>query len=867
MKNLALCILLISALVMAGDCSIDDGFVEIAFTRVNGTGSCQLRVSNEAMKTDGMILIESFGAITSLYCVNPGYYYIGCSKPAIVNVKYLTYNEDQDLTSAPYYKVLKLDYETEEWTTVPSGANKPDFDRSKPITGKPAYPADPTTKGSDFTCDQAGYLSYLRKWTPEMKCTSRDVNSEEFQKRLEYFIDSCEKIHDWNMRHKYRMEFTFYADWHPEEFEEITTTKQRYSGIKTPVPSVLETYNNSNYRYLMPSLDPCDDVFEATPAQNDNGQRRLEENTLREYICKPQNCSVTWAFAVTTSIEYAIKKLYLEEYDQIVEVALSAQELIDCVGKEHGVDGKVCDGLPLVWGFDYIFENGIAYRKFYHHTNVEGECQVIDDENKYHIAGYEKPVAYNKLGLFELVKRGPTAVTLGLDPEFFQYYRNDREEGPYFDTAFWRPSVYGVVVEYLQYAVEGEAEDADWPFFAIEARLRACYAFVFRLPIRKSIVDANIAGIAGFAIRPIVLDLLPTPEPPTMTPTPTPSGTPTPTATPTPTPTPTPEPWFPIYDPFILGDNCNFEKQTTCYWDVIKDDKVTELYLAVRDAYPTKALAHTRVLALSGMTSLSLELWHESLSKQVKNEAPIDTYFYSDVLLSRGLDVALIPRLMELLQYTHPSRLVFVYGTFKRDGFRSMLDWMVKNATLGYFKNLKYFQVSEHNIQASVNVGDAATLQAAIIADLKKICEDKVNFPLLEDINLDNNGYNEGGGTGISAFAQHLMQACHSSTGVKVSAWTNLGRPYTKMCHEVSDSYLYYDLEDERERAQCRFTWNWELKSGEREYAPNGPFPNSDNLQYCPTETPTPEAPTEEVTPTEEVVPTEASHDVPVTTN
>ena len=36
--------------------------------------------------------------------------------------------------------------------------------------------------------------------------------------------------------------------------------------------------------------------------------------------------------------------------------------------------------------------------------------------NKYHIAGYEKPSAYNKLGLFDLVMRGPTAVTLGLDP-------------------------------------------------------------------------------------------------------------------------------------------------------------------------------------------------------------------------------------------------------------------------------------------------------------------------------------------------------------------------------------------------------------------------------------------------------------------
>ena len=66
--------------------------------------------------------------------------------------------------------------------------------------------------------------------------------------------------------------------------------------------------------------------------------------------------------------------------------------------------------------------------------------------NKYHIAGYEKPVAFNKLGLFDLVMRGPVAVTMGLDLEFFQYYRNDGEEGPTFDTAYWRPSVNGVVV-------------------------------------------------------------------------------------------------------------------------------------------------------------------------------------------------------------------------------------------------------------------------------------------------------------------------------------------------------------------------------------------------------------------------------------
>ncbi|KAM7453642.1 hypothetical protein BLSTO_05609 [Blastocystis sp. subtype 1] len=321
---------------------------------------------------------------------------------------------------------------------------------------------------------------------------------------------------------------------------------------------------------------------------------------------------------------------------------------------------------------------------------------------------------------------------------------------------------------------------------------------------------------------------------PTLRPTPRPSiPTEKPTLPFTSTPTPTPEPWFPIYDPYILGDNCNYEKQSTCYWDVVKDDDVTRLYLAVRDAYPTKALAHTRVLALSGMTSLSLELFHESLSKQTLNDDPIDTYFYSDVLLSRS---SMIPRLMELTQYTYPSRLVFIQGTFMRDGFKTMLDWMIANAHHGYFKNLKYFQVSEHNIQSSINPEDAATLQTSILSDLKTICEDKEHFPLLETINLDNNGYNEGGGSTISEFAMQMMQACPASTGVSVSAWTNLGRPYTKMCHTVDDSYLYYDLDDEREIAQCRYTWNWELKSGEREYAANGPFPNPDNRYYCNSE-------------------------------
>ena len=338
-------------------------------------------------------------------------------------------------------------------------------------------------------------MQYLGKWSVEEKSTSRNPASPEFKQRLEYFIDSCMKIHDWNTYNKYPMEFTFYADWHPEEFEKLASTSQRYSGIKTPVPATVPTYNNSNLRYLLPSLDPCDDIIEGG-------------NTLRSTISKPQSCSVSWAFAVTNSIEYAIKKFYLEEFNQEISVALSAQELIDCVGKEHGLE-DACEGMPIAWGFDYAFENGIAYRQYYPHTNIEGECQDIPDEHKYHIAGYEKPHVYNKLGLFEMLQKGPVAVTLGLDPEYFQYYQSDRQNGPYFDTAFWKPSVYGVVIEYNQYEEEGKEGYSEWPFFAIETRLRACDSMIFRLPIRSTLSDANIAGIAGFAIRPLVMETIP----------------------------------------------------------------------------------------------------------------------------------------------------------------------------------------------------------------------------------------------------------------------------------------------------------------------------------------------------------------------
>ena len=67
----------------------------------------------------------------------------------------------------------------------------------------------------------------------------------------------------------------------------------------------------------------------------------------------------------------------------------------------------------------------------------------------------------------------------------------------------------GVVVEYSQYAANGKEELSQNPYFAVETRLRGCDSMVFRVPILETIENANIGGIAGFAIRPIVTDLVP----------------------------------------------------------------------------------------------------------------------------------------------------------------------------------------------------------------------------------------------------------------------------------------------------------------------------------------------------------------------
>ena len=336
--------------------------------------------------------------------------------------------------------------------------------------------------------------------------------------------------------------------------------------------------------------------------------------------------------------------------------------------------------------------------------------------------------------------------------------------------------------------------------------------------------------------------LLYTSTPPTVAPTvsPSPAPTPTPTLSPPtivpttsppttqpPVPTPTPASWFPVYDPFILGDNCNYEVPETCLEEIISDRMVLRRYLAVRDAFPLKALKHTRVLALSGMTLSAVELLRESLSKQAMSSYPIDMYFYSDSKLGHSVNASMVVPLIVLAEFTRPSRIVFGDGTMQREGMAAVIRWMVENRVKSYFMDLEYLQISGHKVAAyNGTEEEAATLQNQIVSNLHTMCTDKDNFPKLNTLNFDNNEYNNG-------FDAALRGACNQTeTGVTIRAMQVVAT-YPSMCSTTrQDNYEYYDMEDEKEIAQCRFTWNWEMDDTSNVYATAGPFPN-ESTESC----------------------------------
>lgn len=122
--------------------------INVMFTKVEGESRCRLRVSDLSMRTDGLVLLDK---ITSphLYCLNPGYYYLGCEGPAVVNVNYVDatkgheYDVDHDLIQSPYWKVLKLEQIEEHLDECPRGSQKARLRQEQAAVWKARVPQGP----------------------------------------------------------------------------------------------------------------------------------------------------------------------------------------------------------------------------------------------------------------------------------------------------------------------------------------------------------------------------------------------------------------------------------------------------------------------------------------------------------------------------------------------------------------------------------------------------------------------------------------------------------------------------------------------------------------------------------------------------
>ena len=90
----------------------------------------------------------------------------------------------------------------------------------------------------------------------------------------------------------------------------------------------------------------------------------------------------------------------------------------------------------------------------------------------------------------------------------------------------------------------------------------------------------------------------------------------------------------------------------------------------------------------------------------------------------------------------------------------------------------------------------------------KMLVHEDAKYPKLTEMNVNSNAYNEFN----DGFDSTLRDACNrSETGVSIRAM-QVSVSYDAMCSTTNSGNLrYYDMSNDKEVNQCRFTWNWEI--------------------------------------------------------
>ena len=161
----------------------------------------------------------------------------------------------------------------------------------------------------------------------------------------------------------------------------------------------------------------------------------------------------------------------------------------------------------------------------------------------------------------------------------------------------------------------------------------------------------------------------------------------------------------------------------------------------------------------------------------------------------------------------------------------TVIQWMVDNRNKGYFLNLKFFQITRHKAATFEATSNGAALQANIVANLKIMCNDTINFPVLEEMNFNGNAYNQY----ANGFDTALLNACNDVTvrnvTIKASSQYDIMNTMCSTSQSSIPNYGYYNMTNPAEVTQCRYTWNWELMDYYSKYA-SGPYPNDDSV-HC----------------------------------
>ena len=138
------------------------------------------------------------------------------------------------------------------------------------------------------------------------------------------------------------------------------------------------------------------------------------------------------------------------------------------------------------------------------------------------------------------------------------------------------------------------------------------------------------------------------------------------------------------------------------------------------------------------------------------------------------------------------------------EGMAAVIQWMVDNRKKGCFKYLELFLITGQKAASFEGSDTGVVLQNQIVANLHTMCTDKTHFPKLKTLNFNDNAF-----IGLDAA---LRGACDKeTTGMTIRAY-QVKMWYPPMCSATDpDNYAYYDRDDEKEMAQCGFTWNWDM--------------------------------------------------------